>query len=66
MTNINVFKFKHSIIDFPFVHLSIHLIFSWMRLFSALKMVEKFFFETLMTPAKLHILNPRDSINHNQ
>jgi len=29
-------------------------------------MGEMFFFETLMTPGKLHVLNPRDSINHNQ
>jgi hypothetical protein len=65
MTNINLFKFNHSITDFPFIHLSIHLIFTWFRLFSALKMVEKFFFETLMTPTKLHVLNPRDSINLN-
>jgi hypothetical protein len=29
-------------------------------------MAEMFFFETLMTPGKLHILNPRDSKNHVQ
>jgi hypothetical protein len=29
-------------------------------------MAEMIFFETLMTPGKLHILNPRDSKNRNQ
>ena len=29
-------------------------------------MIEVIFFQTLMTPGKLHVLDPRDSINHNQ
>jgi hypothetical protein len=29
-------------------------------------MVEIISFETLNTPSKLHVLNPRDIINHNQ
>jgi len=66
MTQINVFKFSHSIIYLPFIYFLTILIFAWFRLSSVLKMGEMIFFETLMTPNQLHILNPRDSINHNQ
>ena len=66
MTQINVFKFSHSIIYFPFIHFFNYLDLHLVQIVVCPEDGEMIFFETLMTPGQLNIRDSRDSINHNQ